>query len=408
MKKNIRSFLRNSKYAAAIMRTLSLSSLPEKWRNKFINAYLQSEAERPGLASALGIYIERVKLKEPRSTLDLTKSAIIKAPVGDEKGIILVGFEHKLDELISYVGIHDLIQRYDVLFMPTWQPFYSFSLLRALKILKRNLVILPSSENCYYKALALPQCFNALPFHASSWVNEVLYTPKQKDIDILMVANFSIYKRHTLLFEALVDMPRHLNVVLIGRPLEDRTAKDILAEAAHYGVQDRFTLIEAPSNETVVDHLCRAKLVLGLSGREGSYVSLAEALFADAAVAVFANAHIGTKNYINPRTGFLLQPDLPLASQIMQCLGVVETLSPRDWAVKNISAQVNVMRLNKLLAHKAKVEGTPWQFDCDPFHIQSFYMAPIGPQWSEAVQNEIIKLKEKGLNFKNQTESLQS
>jgi glycosyltransferase involved in cell wall biosynthesis len=291
--------------------------------------------------------------------------------------------------------------------MPTWQPFYSFSLLRALKILKRSLVLLPSSENCYYKALALPECFNALPFHASSWVNEVLYRPKQKNIDILMVANFSIYKRHKLLFEALVDLPKHLNVVLIGRPLENRTPKDVLAEAAQYGVQDRFTLIEAPSNETVVDHLCRAKLVLGLSGREGSYVSLAEALFADAAVAVFANAHIGTKNYINPRTGFLLQPDLPLASQIMQCLQVVETLSPRDWAVKNISAQVNLVRLNKLLAHKARAEGKPWQYDCDAFHIQSFDIAPMSAVWSEGVQNEIKRLKENGLNFKNQSVLLQ-
>src|SRR5690606_26433965 len=108
------------------------------------------------------------------------------------------------------------------------------------------------------------------------------------------------------------------------------------------GVENRFKVIEAPSDEVVINHLCRAKLVLGLSGREGSYVSLAEALFADAAVAVFANAHIGTKNYINPKTGFLLQTDIPLATQIFQCLQRTMDLSPRDWAIKNIAARENV------------------------------------------------------------------
>lgn len=406
MKKFIRSLMRNNKYMASIIRIASLSPIPESWRNKFAYAYLQSEADRPELSGALDVYVQRVKLQTAKLDINLTMAAIIKVPGPNEKGLILVGFEHKLDELISYVNIKQLIEDYDVLFMPTWQPFYSFALLRALKVLGDSLVLLPSSENCYYKALALSQHFRAMPFHASSWVNHTLYEPAVKDIDILMVANFSIYKRHKLLFRALIDLPRHLKVVLIGRPLETRTAADILAEAREYGVEDRFELIEAPQNKVVVEHLCRARLVLGLSGREGSYVSLAEALFADAAVAVFANAHIGTKNYINPKTGFLLQPDLPLADQIIQILRVVETLAPRDWAVKNISAEVNVVRLNRLLAYEAKHNGKNWQRDCDAFHIQSFDIFPVGDNWSEEVANEIKKWQVLGLNFKTQSELL--
>jgi len=407
MKNFIRSLLRNNKYAAALMRRLSLSRLPNKLLNQFSNAYLQSEAARPELAETLAIYIDRTPLQPLRSQINLTKSAIIKAPSENEKGIILIGFEHKLDELVSYEKIDEVITQYDILFMPTWQPFYSVALLRALQVLKKSLVLLPSSESCYYKALVLPQFFRALPFHASSWVNDSLYKPKQKDIDILMVANFSIYKRHKLLFEALVDLPEYLKVILVGRPLENRTSADIFAEAKFYGVENRFELIEAPANEVVVDYLCRAKLVLGLSGREGSYVSLAEALFADAAVAVFANAHIGTKNYINPKTGFLLQPDIPLASQILQCLNVVDTLEPRDWAVKNISASVNNVRLNKLLAFESRKIGNFWRHDCDAFHIQNFDIAPIAPEWSVEIQSEVKKWQLLGLNFKAQTAMIQ-
>lgn len=407
MKKLIRGLLRSNKFAAEVVRKFSLLPFPKKVRNKLMYVYLQSEAERPLLSKTISIYLNHTELRPPSNEVVLSKSAIIKAPQQDEKGIILVGFEHELDGLISHTAIRDLIERYDILFMPTWQPFYSFSLLRALKVLGKSLILLPSSESCYYKALGLPEHFNALPFHASSWVNEALYAPKPKDIDILMVANFSIYKRHKLLFEALVNLPKSTKVVLIGRPLENRTAKDILAEAKSYGVDDRFELIEAPSNEVVVDHLCRAKLVLGLSGREGSYVSLAEALFAGAAVAVFANAHIGTKNYINPKTGFLLQSDIPLSVQILQCLNVIDTLSPREWAVKNISAQINVQRLNALLAAKAKKMGANWLSDCDAFHIQSFEVEPISGRWSDSIIEEACALKARGLILRTQLKAAQ-
>lgn len=407
MKKLIRRLLRSNKFAAEVVRKFSLLPFPKNIKNKLIYVYLQSEAERPLLSKAISIYLNETRLRPSSNEVVLSKSAIIKAPQQGEKGIILVGFEHELDGLISHVAIQDIVEKYDILFMPTWQPFYSFSLLRALKVLGKSLVLLPSSESCYYKALGLPEHFNALPFHASSWVNEDLYSPKPKDIDILMVANFSVYKRHKLLFEALVDLPPNVRVVLIGRPLENRTAADILAEAKLFGVENRFELIEAPSNEVVVDHLCRAKLVLGLSGREGSYVSLAEALFAGAAVAVFANAHIGTKNYINPKTGFLLQSDIPLSVQILQCLNVVDTLSPREWAVKNISAQINVRRLNSLLAAKAKKTGANWVVDCDLFHIQSFEVEPISGKWSDSIIDEAYKFKARNLILRTQLQAAQ-
>jgi glycosyltransferase involved in cell wall biosynthesis len=406
MKKFIRWMLRNNKFSAELVRKLSMLPLPQKIVHKLIYVYLQSEAERPKLSQAISYYLKKVALPNSKNEVTLSKSAIIKAPALNEKGIILVGFEHELDGLIAHHCIAEIKEKYDVLFMPTWQPFYSFSLLRALKILGKSLVLLPSSESCYYKALALPEYFRTLPFHASSWVNDTLYKTADKNIDILMVANFSIYKRHKLLFEALVHLPKQLKVVLIGRPLENRTMADILAEAKSYGVEDRFEVIEAPSNEIVVDHLCRAKLVLGLSGREGSYVSLAEALFANAAVAVFANAHIGTKNYINPKTGFLLQSDLSLATQILQCLDVVDTLAPREWAVKNISADVNFKRLNMLLAAEAKKMSGSWINNCDAFHIQSFEVAPTAGMWSEEIIKETFSLQQKGLILRTQLQAL--
>ncbi|HEX7763246.1 MAG TPA: hypothetical protein VF433_06515, partial [Cellvibrio sp.] len=138
------------------------------------------------------------------------------------------------------------------------------------------------------------------------------------------------------------------------------------------------------------------------SGREGSYVSLAEALFADAAVGIYADAHIGTKNYINPRTGFLFQSDVPLYLQIKAALGLVDTLSPRQWAGANISSTINVSRLNKLLRHDAQRRGSSWIVDSDRFFIQSFQIEPDTGYWNEAIVTEVLRYEKAGLSFRTQ------
>lgn len=403
MKKNLRSWMRSSAFAARVVKYLSLYPFPWKIKRKLIGLYLQSEGRRPCLEDTIKKYVKIIPVLPIVGSTVLSKSAIIKAHSTLEKGLILVGFEHELDKLLFNSATSDLLEKYDILFMPTWQPFYSEALLRALKVAKDNLILLPSSESCYYKALCLPKLFRALPFHASSWINaDLYYANKKKDIDILMVANFATYKRHYLLFEALVNLPKELKVMLVGRPLANRTADHIRREARRYGVEDRFELVESATNEAVVDYLSRARLVLGLSGREGSYVSLAEALFADAAVGVYADAHIGTKNYINPRTGFLFQSDVPLYLQIKAALGLVDTLTPRQWAEANISSTINVSSLNRLLRHDAQRRGSSWVVDSDPFFIQSFQIEPDSGYWSEAIVAEVLRYEKAGLSLRTQ------
>jgi len=403
MKNKLRVLMRNSSFVAKIIRVLSFFPFPWEIKRKLIGWYLQSEGDRPYLEETVKRYIQMMPLLASVDSVVLSKSAIIKACSAVERGVILVGFEHELDKLLANPASSDLLQKYDILFMPTWQPFYSEALLRALKAANDRIILLPSSESCYYKALCMPGLFRAMPFHASSWINADLYSSSQdKDIDILMVANFSTYKRHYLLFEALINLPKDLKVILVGRPLANRTANDIRREAKKYGVENRFELVESAPNEVVADYLSRAKLVLGLSGREGSYVSLAEALFADAAVGVYANAHIGTKDYINPKTGFLFQSDVPLYLQIKEALKVVETLAPRQWAVANISSAVNVSRLNLLLKQEAYRRACEWHVDIDPFFIQSFQIEPAAGRWSDAIEAEVLRYEQAGLSLRTQ------
>jgi glycosyltransferase involved in cell wall biosynthesis len=242
---------------------------------------------------------------------------------------------------------------------------------------------MPSSfSESKYKNMLGDNC-RFLPFHAASWVNPNLYCENSinKDIDIIMLANFSQYKRHWRLFQALSKLPSDLTVVLAGVPLRGRTAKVLLNEARLFGVENRFRLIENAPDNTIREYLERSKIMCALSHREGSYVGVAEALFANTAVAMYENAIIGTKNYINDKTGVLLNPNKSLESQLSHALALYNQFSPREWAVSRISAQVNCTKLNELLKKSFFSQGLEWssdlkQFYCCRFKIFNFHDKP--------------------------------
>jgi glycosyltransferase involved in cell wall biosynthesis len=316
----------------------------------------------------------------PRKKLTtLARSAIIKLPnhSNQEKGVLLIGFESELAKLATHPNVVDITQHFDVLFLSTWHPFYSIPIFQYLARASAPLYLMASSHAEYCHGLVHSHnLYNnrivMLPFQFGSWVNYTAYPSLVRDIDILMLANFSRYKRHWLLFRALSRMPPSLRVVLAGVPLGRRTRAAIIREAKAFGVADRIEIRESISNDEVPTLLSRAKLVLGLSHKEGSFVALAEAISAGAVVAVFEDATIGTKDYINGRTGVLLQKNIPLHNQLQTILDNIPSFSPREWAIDNISAKANYGRLNAVMQNIAHIHQKPWTRDLFPFHIQRF------------------------------------
>jgi glycosyltransferase involved in cell wall biosynthesis len=203
---------------------------------------------------------------------------------------------------------------------------------------------------------------------ASHWVNPSLFRPLprgERDIDLVMVAAWGKYKRHHVLFRALREMPKQLNVQLVGQDQEGRTADTIRAEAASYGVEDRFGLTANASYEQVVETLCRAKASVLLSLQEGSAVVVAESLFADTPVALLENAQIGSRAFINESTGMLLRRR-DLAGQLMQFLARSDLFRPRMWAERHISCSQSTDRLNRILEQHALGDGQSWTGDIFP------------------------------------------
>lgn len=160
-----------------------------------------------------------------------------------------------------------------------------------------------------------------VPILASDWINPDDFVPKQRaarTIDILMVADWKPLKRHWLLFEALRDMRHDLRVVLVGRNAPGRTENEIRA--------------------------------------------VTESLFADTPVAMMAEAHIGSKAYLNPQTGVLLVRR-GLARSLERFLDESDRFSARKWAIENISCVKTSARLNTLLRNWAQKTGRPFTED---------------------------------------------
>jgi glycosyltransferase involved in cell wall biosynthesis len=305
----------------------------------------------------------------------LVRSIVLKARVSNsERGVLLVSFENELLKVVANRRFADLEQRYQILFLPSWQPFYSFPFFRLAEIARRPFGLMPSSRIDDALGAQFGERCRVVPLQASSWVRAEAFgaQPFTRDIDLLMLANFAKYKRHWRLFEAVGELPGDTTVVVAGRPMDGRGLPDLRSEARCFGVEDRIEFRENPSQGEVTSLLNRAKVFCALSYKEGSYIAVAEALFSGAAVAMFAGALIGSGDYVNAETGFWLAPDASLAQQLKSALAAAPSLQPAAWAREHIAAAINVDRLNLFLQEFARRDGEPWTRDIARFYCENF------------------------------------
>src|SRR5207237_7519350 len=109
-----------------------------------------------------------------------------------------------------------------------------------------------------------------------------------------------------------------------------------------------------------------SRISLVFSRQEGACIAVAESLFADTPVGLFRNARIGSKAFINPQTGRLLDYR-NLARQLRQFVEDAEQFSPRQWALRHISCHESLAVLNHVLRQAALDEGREWTRDRVPF-----------------------------------------
>jgi glycosyltransferase involved in cell wall biosynthesis len=292
----------------------------------------------------------------------------------NERGVILISFEKELLKLLNSNKFSEIEDKFQIIFLPSWQPVYSVPLLFLASMAKNDFFVMPSSFDELESCNNISSFCKPLPFHAASWVNEKFYpsTFVKKDIDIVIVAVFGKYKRHWKLFEALAELPNDLVVYLLGIPYESRSKESLLKEARAFGVENSIKIVESPSQDAIIDFMSRSKIFCALSHKEGSYIAVVESLMANTPVGMYANAIIGSKAYINEHTGVLFDPCKRLAPQLKDFIERSSRFSPGQWARANISARKNSIKLNNMLRQYSYSQEFGWNTDIEMFFCRHF------------------------------------
>jgi glycosyltransferase involved in cell wall biosynthesis len=299
-----------------------------------------------------------------RDQPQLTRSVVLKAPAGDEKGVLLNYFEYNLARVLA-LGDADLAwldAHYDLIFVASWSPTDYALLGSALLRLQSPLFLQCANEAERERLAALDPRLIVLPGLACDWVDPAFYQPRpmaERRIDILMVANWGEFKRHWEFFLALRHLPADLRVVLIGQREGGRDRAFIERLAHRLGVPQQLELLESLPIERVTELECEARVSVILSRREGGCVAAVESLFAGCALAMRADARIGSSAHINDRTGRRLRPGR-LAADLATLLAEAGSLDPRGWACAHIRHDLTLQRINAVLRAQALARGRPW------------------------------------------------
>ena len=303
-------------------------------------------------------------------TFEISKGLILKPFVSpDEKGVILISFEYNWLPLLTLSRASALFDRYMLICAPSWSPPPFPSIWGMAGVPNGDVFVMQSNfaEKQWYDRL--PTNVEVLPLLISHWIHPGFYQPRdhaERDIDILMVANWATFKRQWVLFDALKALPASYRIVLVGQPDSGRTLRDVEAEAEAFGVRERIEFRERLSISEVTDLQCRSKVSLMLSRREGSCVVVAESMFADAPVGLLEGAHIGSSAFINSKTGVFLN-EARLGEELRQFVEQSESFSARDWAQGEISCFRSTEVLNRALRDWSRERGRAWTRDVVPF-----------------------------------------
>lgn len=302
-----------------------------------------------------------------RDQPQLTRSVVLKAPAGSEKGVLLNYFEYNLARVLALADtdLAWLDAHYQLIFVASWSPTDYTLLGSALLRLKSPLFLQCANEAERTRLAALHPRLVVLPGLACDWVNPGFYQPKpmaERSIDILMVANWGEFKRHWEFFLALRRLPANLRVVLIGQREGGRDRAFIERLARALGVPQQLELLESLPIERVTELECDARVSVILSRREGGCVAAVESLFAGCALAMRADARIGSSAHINAATGRRLRPGR-IARDLATLLAEAGSLDPRAWACDHIRHDLTLQRINSVLREQALTDGLPWTTD---------------------------------------------
>lgn len=284
------------------------------------------------------------------------RSIVVKWPEYSEdkieKGIIIVTFTKTFSYYIRSINISEMQKHFFLVLEPSWSGYADPDIFFFYN--KYKDVVISCSEiedrillNCFRET------FTPVTFGASDWVDYRRFAPLEVDkiYDSIYIANTKPIKR----VKRYLDAVRR--IVVAG----ETQYKALLVCAAwgggeslvkelvsRYGLENNIELKFSLGMDDLINCLCKSKVNVLLSYKEGSNRSLFEAIFCDVPV-ICLSENVGVnKSYINECTGMLV-PDLFLEQALVWASKNSGKFTPRAWGMLNISPEASASKLASLL-----------------------------------------------------------
>jgi glycosyltransferase involved in cell wall biosynthesis len=326
-----------------------------------------------GRLDRLGIV--RARSKRPRvddpdfiDTLSRT-GLVLKAPRRSgarvtEKGVLLLANNERARSFAERVDMPALLENYTLVLETSWAGYANRDILYFTQFAPHRVAVMETDYRDRRFLESLGANLYPVTMGTSDWIDPDIFRPLagvEKAFDAVMVARWSVIKRHDALFRAVRSLkdPSY-RLALIGRRLAiSAEGPAIRSLLDHYGIAAHVTIFEELDQDGVNLVLNQSKLNVLLSRHEGSNRSLFEGFFAGVPGLALENNVGIPKEYFTPETGRLVA-EHEFAAALSYFRAHWHEFAPHAWAHRNIAPDVTTAKLNALLRTWAREDGEEW------------------------------------------------
>lgn len=292
---------------------------------------------------------------------------ILKAHSDNEKGILLIKYSYYFALFAKLFNWNIVAEKYHIVLEPSWAGFCDKGILIYTE-LPHKVYVMTFEDRDKRFLQAISTNLTPVDIGPSWWIDHRLFKSPDKvirDIDVLMIASWSDFKRHHQFFKALAKLKKQgykYTVALAGYPGQ-WILDDIKSMAKYHSVFDQISFYECiPSNE-VSNLMCRSKVNVLWSRFEGNNRSIIEGMFCDTPCILREGHNYGQHyDYINSQTGiFSTEGDFPKNLKYM--IKNHKNFSPREYVLNHRSCEAATDILNRALKTEVISGGGRWTRD---------------------------------------------
>jgi glycosyltransferase involved in cell wall biosynthesis len=291
---------------------------------------------------------------------------VLKNPSDEEKGVLIINYSYYFTLLIKFFDVQKVLSKFHLILEPSWAGLCETNILAYTKYdFPIFLQVYEERDRLFIEQLDS----NIIPISVGpSWfINHTNFNAPEphllKDIDVIMVAAWAVFKRHRAFFKAVSPLLKensNLNITLVGYPV-DMSKQEILKLAEYYGLENNVHIYEWIKPEEVAALQRRAKSNVLWSKFEGNNRAIIEGMFCGSPVIMREGHNYGEQyEFINEFTGCFAN-ESNLTQRLQQILKSHRKLNPRKYVLENRNCVSATSIMNQTIKDYEKSQGRKWE-----------------------------------------------